>query len=47
MVIDAQATPLMAREVIRRIRGVTAKPIAFSGGLGSAKRDLEMWKAIA
>ena len=27
MVIDAQATPLMAREVIRRIRGVTSKPI--------------------
>jgi glyoxylase-like metal-dependent hydrolase (beta-lactamase superfamily II) len=29
MVIDAQATPLMAREVIRRIRGVTAKPIRY------------------
>jgi glyoxylase-like metal-dependent hydrolase (beta-lactamase superfamily II) len=29
MVIDAQATPLMAREVIRRIRGVTAKPIQY------------------
>jgi glyoxylase-like metal-dependent hydrolase (beta-lactamase superfamily II) len=29
MVIDAQATPLMAREVIRRIRGVTAKPIGY------------------
>jgi glyoxylase-like metal-dependent hydrolase (beta-lactamase superfamily II) len=29
MVIDAQATPLMAREVIRRIRGVTAKPIKY------------------
>ncbi len=27
MVIDAQATPLMAREVIRRIRKVTSKPI--------------------
>src|SRR5688572_768649 len=27
MVIDAQATPLMAREVIRRIRHVTSKPI--------------------
>jgi glyoxylase-like metal-dependent hydrolase (beta-lactamase superfamily II) len=27
MVIDTQATPLMAREVIRRIRRVTAKPI--------------------
>ena len=27
MVIDAQATPLMAREVIRRIRRVTSKPI--------------------
>ena len=27
MVIDAQATPLMAREVIRRIRRVTTKPI--------------------
>ena len=27
MVIDAQATPLMAREVIRRIRRITAKPI--------------------
>ena len=29
MVIDAQATPLMAREVIRRIRKVTAKPIKY------------------
>ena len=29
MVIDAQATPLMAREVIRRIRKVTAKPIRY------------------
>jgi len=29
MVIDAQATPLMAREVIRRIRRVTAKPIRY------------------
>jgi glyoxylase-like metal-dependent hydrolase (beta-lactamase superfamily II) len=29
MVIDAQATPLMAREVIRRIRGVTDKPIQY------------------
>ena len=29
MVIDAQATPLMAREVIRRIRGVTSKPIKY------------------
>jgi glyoxylase-like metal-dependent hydrolase (beta-lactamase superfamily II) len=28
-VIDAQATPLMAREVIRRIRRVTAKPIKY------------------
>jgi glyoxylase-like metal-dependent hydrolase (beta-lactamase superfamily II) len=27
MVIDAQATPLMAREVIRRVRRVTAKPV--------------------
>ncbi len=27
MVIDAQATPVMAREVIRRIRRVTSKPI--------------------
>ena len=27
MVIDAQATPLLAREVIRRIRRVTSKPI--------------------
>jgi glyoxylase-like metal-dependent hydrolase (beta-lactamase superfamily II) len=27
MVIDTQATPLMAREVIRRIRGVTSKPV--------------------
>jgi len=27
MVIDAQATPLMAREVLRRIRGVTDKPV--------------------
>jgi len=29
MVIDAQATPLMAREVIRRIRKVTDKPIRY------------------
>jgi glyoxylase-like metal-dependent hydrolase (beta-lactamase superfamily II) len=29
VVIDAQATPLMAREVIRRIRGVTSKPIKY------------------
>ena len=29
MVIDAQATPLMAREVIKRIRGVTSKPIKY------------------
>jgi len=29
MVIDAQATPLMAREVIRRIRKVTNKPIRY------------------
>ena len=29
MVIDAQATPLMAREVIRRIRSVTSKPIRY------------------
>jgi glyoxylase-like metal-dependent hydrolase (beta-lactamase superfamily II) len=29
MVIDAQATPLMAREVIRRIRGVTSKPVKY------------------
>src|SRR3989441_11663863 len=29
MVIDAQATPLMAREVIRRIRKLTAKPIRY------------------
>ncbi len=29
MVVDAQATPVMAREVIRRIRRVTAKPIRY------------------
>jgi glyoxylase-like metal-dependent hydrolase (beta-lactamase superfamily II) len=29
MVIDAQATPLLAREVIRRIRRVTSKPIKY------------------
>ena len=29
MVIDAQATPLMAREVIRRVRKVTSKPIRY------------------
>ena len=29
MVIDAQATPLMAREVIRRVRGVTSKAIQY------------------
>ena len=29
MVIDAQATPLMAREVIRRVRRVTRKPIKY------------------
>jgi glyoxylase-like metal-dependent hydrolase (beta-lactamase superfamily II) len=29
MVIDAQATPLLARDVIRRIRRVTCKPIRY------------------
>jgi glyoxylase-like metal-dependent hydrolase (beta-lactamase superfamily II) len=29
MVIDAQATPLMARAVIRRVRSVTSKPIRY------------------
>src|SRR5438128_5756214 len=29
MVIDALATPLMAREVIRRIRKLTSKPICY------------------
>jgi glyoxylase-like metal-dependent hydrolase (beta-lactamase superfamily II) len=29
LVIDAQATPVMAREVIRRIRRVTSKPIRY------------------
>ena len=29
MVIDAQATPLMAQEVIRRVRRVTSKPIKY------------------
>lgn len=29
MVIDAQATPIMAREVIKRIRKVTSKPIKY------------------
>src|SRR5919201_1108071 len=29
MVIDAQATPLLAREVIRRVRKVTSKPIRY------------------
>jgi glyoxylase-like metal-dependent hydrolase (beta-lactamase superfamily II) len=29
MVVDAQATPLMAREVIRRIRRVTKKPVKY------------------
>ncbi len=29
MVIDTQATPVMARDVIRRIREVTAKPIRY------------------
>jgi glyoxylase-like metal-dependent hydrolase (beta-lactamase superfamily II) len=29
MVLDAQATPLLAREVIRRIRRVTSKPIRY------------------
>lgn len=29
MVIDAQATPVMAREVIRRIRRITSKPIRY------------------
>ncbi len=29
MVIDTQATPLMAREVIKRIRKVTSKPIRY------------------
>ncbi|MGQ0546524.1 MAG: MBL fold metallo-hydrolase [Betaproteobacteria bacterium] len=29
MVVDAQATPLMAREVIKRIRSVTRKPVKY------------------
>jgi glyoxylase-like metal-dependent hydrolase (beta-lactamase superfamily II) len=29
MVVDAQATPLLAREVIRRVREVTPKPIRY------------------
>ena len=29
MVIDAQATPVMAQDVVRRIRDVTAKPIRY------------------
>src|SRR5881397_2277642 len=29
MVIDTQATPVMAEDVIRRIREVTAKPIRY------------------
>src|SRR5580704_19392681 len=29
MVIDAQATPVMAQDVIRRIRAVTDKPIQY------------------
>jgi glyoxylase-like metal-dependent hydrolase (beta-lactamase superfamily II) len=29
MVIDAQAAPLMAREVIRRVRRVTSEPIKY------------------
>ena len=29
MIIDAQATPLMADEVIRRVRKVTSKPIKY------------------
>jgi glyoxylase-like metal-dependent hydrolase (beta-lactamase superfamily II) len=29
MVIDAQATPLMAREVLRRVRRVTSKPVKY------------------
>ena len=29
MVIDAQATPVMAREVIERVRKVTDKPIKY------------------
>src|SRR5438477_5308756 len=29
MVVDAQATPLMAREVIQRIRRITSKPIKY------------------
>ena len=29
MVIDAQATPVLAREVIRRIRRITSKPIKY------------------
>ena len=29
MVIDAQATPLMARDVIARVRAVTDKPIKY------------------
>src|SRR5262249_38901709 len=29
MVVDPQATPVMAQDVIRRIRGVTPKPIKY------------------
>lgn len=29
MVVDAQATPVMAREVLRRIRRITSKPIKY------------------
>jgi len=29
MVVDTQATPVMAADVIRRIRGVTDKPITY------------------
>src|SRR3954469_21908172 len=29
MVIDAQATPMMAKDVIARVRGVTDKPIKY------------------
>src|SRR5512135_3310424 len=29
MVIDTQATPVMAQDVIRRIRGVTDKPVKY------------------